>query len=175
MAAVWVHAICMTRAHSTSSRGFAPSINAKLAFTAISEIPLHGRRAAAISCVRDALTKALEAVPNERFSARHHSPGTPSGGYGLACSELIRYSLTLTGSDTFLTVATELAACLGCLLMAPRPFSQMPKLTTEPAALLSRFGCPSPVLVVPVAHAFRRPWAQPTVQATPFPASEGTK
>jgi penicillinase repressor len=44
-----VQAIWMTRAHSISSRGLAPSMSAKLAFTAISEIPLFGSRAAAIS------------------------------------------------------------------------------------------------------------------------------
>ena len=49
MAALCVQAIWMTRAHSISSRGLAPSMNAKLAFTAISEIPLFGSRAAAIS------------------------------------------------------------------------------------------------------------------------------
>jgi hypothetical protein len=37
-------------------------MKAKLAFTAISEIQLHGRRAAAMSCAKDAFTKALEAV-----------------------------------------------------------------------------------------------------------------
>jgi hypothetical protein len=39
MAALCVQAIWMTRAHSISSRGLAPSMNAKLAFTAISQIP----------------------------------------------------------------------------------------------------------------------------------------
>ncbi len=38
IAALWVQAIWMTRAHSISSRGLAPSMKAKLAFTAISEI-----------------------------------------------------------------------------------------------------------------------------------------
>ena len=47
MAALCVQAIWMTRAHSISSRGLAPSMNAKLAFTAISQIPLFGSRAAA--------------------------------------------------------------------------------------------------------------------------------
>jgi hypothetical protein len=42
MAAAWVQAICMTRAHSTSPFGCAPSINAKLAFPTGSEIPLPG-------------------------------------------------------------------------------------------------------------------------------------
>jgi hypothetical protein len=37
-----VQAIWMTRAHSISPRGLAPSMNAKLAFIAISEIPLFG-------------------------------------------------------------------------------------------------------------------------------------
>jgi hypothetical protein len=35
-------------------------MKAKLAFTAISQIPLFGSRAAAISCCREAATKALE-------------------------------------------------------------------------------------------------------------------
>src|SRR4051812_31913887 len=38
MVALCVQAIWMTRAHSISSRGLAPSMNAKLAFTAISQI-----------------------------------------------------------------------------------------------------------------------------------------
>jgi len=60
IAALCVQAIWMTRAHSISSRGLAPSMNAKLAFTARSEIPLFGSRAAAISCCREAATNALE-------------------------------------------------------------------------------------------------------------------
>ncbi len=63
MAALCVQAIWMTRAHSISPRGLAPSMNAKLAFTAISQIPLTGNRAAAISCCREAPTNALEGVP----------------------------------------------------------------------------------------------------------------
>jgi hypothetical protein len=55
-------------------------MKAKLAFTAISEMPLQGRRAAATSWVREALTKALEAVPNALFNLSHHSRGMPSGG-----------------------------------------------------------------------------------------------
>ena len=51
------------RVRSTSPLGFAPSMKAKLAFTAISEIPLYGSRAAAISCCGEASTNALEAVP----------------------------------------------------------------------------------------------------------------
>jgi hypothetical protein len=47
IAAQWVHAIWITSAHSTSPSGFAPTMNARLAFTAISEIPLFGSRAAA--------------------------------------------------------------------------------------------------------------------------------
>jgi hypothetical protein len=39
--------------------GLAPSMNAKLAFTAISEIPLSGNRAAANSCCKEAPTNAL--------------------------------------------------------------------------------------------------------------------
>jgi bifunctional non-homologous end joining protein LigD len=56
-------ALRRTRAPSTSPCGLAPSINAKLAFTAISQIPLFGSRAAAISCCSEAPTNALEAVP----------------------------------------------------------------------------------------------------------------
>ena len=70
----------MTRAHSISSRGLAPSMNAKLAFTAISQIPLFGSRAAAMSCWREAATKALDEVPIAFFSRRHHSRACPSGG-----------------------------------------------------------------------------------------------
>jgi hypothetical protein len=39
-------------------------MKAKLAFTAISQIPLFGSRAAAISCCSEVPTNALEAVPN---------------------------------------------------------------------------------------------------------------
>jgi hypothetical protein len=46
-------------------------MNAKLAFTAISEIPLPGSRAAAISWYREAWTNALEAVP-KAFRRRCH-------------------------------------------------------------------------------------------------------
>ncbi len=53
---------------------FAPSMNAKLAFTAISQ------SAAAISCCREAATKALERVPRAFFSRCHHSRVCPSGG-----------------------------------------------------------------------------------------------
>jgi hypothetical protein len=42
-------------------------MNAKLAFTAISEIPLPGSRAAAISCCREAATNApAEPIPTAR-------------------------------------------------------------------------------------------------------------
>ena len=69
MAAEWVQAICITRAHSTSSWGFAPSMKANLAFTAVSEIPLFGSRAAAISCCSEASTNALfKTDGNHRYS-----------------------------------------------------------------------------------------------------------
>jgi len=48
-------------------------MKAKLAFTAVSEIPLFGSRAAAISCCSEASTKALEAVPKAFFNLCHHS------------------------------------------------------------------------------------------------------
>ena len=73
IAALCVQAIWMTSAHSTSSRGLAPSMNAKLAFTAVSEIPLPGNRAAAISCCREAATNAPEAVPKAFLRRCHHS------------------------------------------------------------------------------------------------------
>jgi hypothetical protein len=79
MAAVCVQAIWMTRALSIASRGLAPSMNAKLAFTAISQIPLFGSRAAAMSCCKEAATKALDEVPIAFFS-RRHSRACPSGG-----------------------------------------------------------------------------------------------
>jgi len=60
--------------------GFAPSMKAKLAFTAVSEIPLFGSREAAISCCSEASTKALEVVPKAFFSLCHHSQACPSGG-----------------------------------------------------------------------------------------------
>jgi hypothetical protein len=43
-------------------------MKAKLAFTAVSEIPLFGSRAAAISCCSEASTKALEVVPKAFFN-----------------------------------------------------------------------------------------------------------
>jgi hypothetical protein len=48
-------------------------MSAKLAFTAISEIPLFGSRAAAINCCREAATNALEAVPKAFCRRCHHS------------------------------------------------------------------------------------------------------
>jgi Molybdopterin cofactor-binding domain len=45
-------------------------MKARLAFTAISEIPLPGSRAAAISWCSEASTKALEAVPKAFFALR---------------------------------------------------------------------------------------------------------
>jgi hypothetical protein len=54
----------MSSAHSTSSRGFAVSIKAKLALTADSDIAPPGSVAAAISCIKEAYTKSLEAVPS---------------------------------------------------------------------------------------------------------------
>ena len=75
MAAVWMQAIWITRAHSTSSWGFAPSMKAKLAFTPVSEILLFGNRAAAISCCSEASTNALEVVPNRLFGLQVTLPG----------------------------------------------------------------------------------------------------
>jgi hypothetical protein len=49
MVALGVQAIWMTRVDSISSRGLAPSMKAKLAFTAVSEIPLPGNRAGVFS------------------------------------------------------------------------------------------------------------------------------
>src|SRR6266700_4063071 len=49
----------------------------KLAFTAISEIPPPGSLAASTSCIREAFTKALEAVPGRggvRIARRSASP-----------------------------------------------------------------------------------------------------
>jgi hypothetical protein len=60
--------------------GFAPSINARLAFTAFWEIPPFGSLAAAISCCSEASTKALEAVLKAFFNLCHHSRACPSGG-----------------------------------------------------------------------------------------------
>ena len=55
-------------------------MKAKLAFTAVSEIPLSGNRAAAISCCREVPTNALEAVPKAVFRRPHHSRASPSVG-----------------------------------------------------------------------------------------------
>jgi hypothetical protein len=55
-------------------------MKAKLAFTAVSEIPLFGSRAAAISCCSEASTNALEVVPKAFFNLCHHSRACPSGG-----------------------------------------------------------------------------------------------
>jgi hypothetical protein len=73
----------MTRAHSISSRGLAPSMNAKLAFTAILQIPLFGSRAAAISCCSEAPTNALEAVPKAFFRRCIRGSARPWIGNGL--------------------------------------------------------------------------------------------
>jgi hypothetical protein len=77
MVALCVQAIWMTRALSISSRGLAPSVKAKLAFTAISQIPLFGSRAAAMSCWSEAATNALEAVPKAFLRRCHHSRACP--------------------------------------------------------------------------------------------------
>ena len=75
----------MTRAHSISPRGLAPLMNAKLAFTAISQIPLTGNRAAAISCCREAPTNALEGVPTRSsgWLKMKNPAGAGGGGGGL--------------------------------------------------------------------------------------------
>ena len=73
IAAAWVQAIWITREHSTSSCGSAPSMKARLAFTAVSEIPSNGSRAAAISCCSEASTNSLEAAPKAFFNLCHHS------------------------------------------------------------------------------------------------------
>ena len=67
MAALCVQAIWMTRAHSISSRGLAHSMNAKLAFTAISLIPLFGSRTAAISCHHAATVLAASSTAGTSF------------------------------------------------------------------------------------------------------------
>jgi hypothetical protein len=46
-------------------------MNAKLAFTAISQIPLFGSRAAAISCCREAATNAVYALEPHLNRRRH--------------------------------------------------------------------------------------------------------
>ncbi len=48
---------------------------------AISEIPLFGNRAAAMSCCSEAPTNALEAVPKAFFRRCHHARACPSVGY----------------------------------------------------------------------------------------------
>jgi hypothetical protein len=58
-------------AYGTAPRGFAPSMKARLAFTAVSEIPSNGNRAAAISCCSEASTNALEVVPKASFNLCH--------------------------------------------------------------------------------------------------------
>src|SRR5262245_22381292 len=57
-------------------------MNAKLAFTAVSEIPLPGNRAAAINCWSEALTKALDVVPNAFLSLCHYSRALSIGRVG---------------------------------------------------------------------------------------------
>ena len=53
----------ITSALSTSSRDFAPSIKAKAAFTAISEIPLYGSRAVARLCPAQNLVNIFRGPP----------------------------------------------------------------------------------------------------------------
>jgi hypothetical protein len=60
-------------------------MNAKLAFTAISQIPLFGSRAAAISCWSEAATNALEAVPKAFFSRCHHSQASIQNMKAMTC------------------------------------------------------------------------------------------
>jgi hypothetical protein len=62
------------------SNGADDHLAAVVHFTAVSEIPLFGSRAAAISCCSEASTKALEVVPKAFFSLCHHSQACPSGG-----------------------------------------------------------------------------------------------
>jgi hypothetical protein len=71
--AEWVAAICITRAASTSSRGFAPSINARAALTAVSERPPPGSLAARINWLSDASMKSGETVAKACLSLRPHS------------------------------------------------------------------------------------------------------
>ena len=96
MVAVCVQAIWTASAPSISSFGAAASIMASAAFKAVSEMPLNGSRAAASSCNKEALTKALDVVPSALLSLSHQALVSPSGGYAFARSALMRRNLTRT-------------------------------------------------------------------------------
>jgi hypothetical protein len=75
-----MQAIWMTRAHSASPSRLCALDECQAGVPAISEMPLLGSRAAAISCWREPPTKALEAVPKAFLSRCHHSRACPAGG-----------------------------------------------------------------------------------------------
>jgi hypothetical protein len=72
--------IWMTRAHSASPSRLCALDECQTGVPAISEMPLLGSRAAAISCWREAPTRVLEAVPKAFLSRCHHSRACPAGG-----------------------------------------------------------------------------------------------
>src|ERR1700726_425054 len=93
---------------------------ASAAFTAVSEMPPSGSRAAACNWTNDELTKALELVPSALLSLSHQALVSPPGGYAFARSALIRCNLTRTGGRR----ATLATAPIGILLFAVMVRSQ---------------------------------------------------
>lgn len=92
----------------------------------------------------------------------------------MANSQLIRFSLILTGPGTFAPAVGEAMACLGGrLFMSLHPFGELRHQRTKPPALLNGVGRPIPLPIVPIPGALWRPWAKPAVQAAPPAAADG--